>query len=123
MTAQSKCSNRAVEAFKKSQIFCNVDLEILGDQGDQGINKLHKNSKIPFKKPPKKDLDKEQIKFNKTLGKERIIIEHINRKLKIFKILSSRYRNRHKRFGLRLNLIAGIYNFEQKYNVLLLEKN
>ncbi|MBR8828380.1 MAG: transposase, partial [Gomphosphaeria aponina SAG 52.96 = DSM 107014] len=94
---------------------------ILGDKGYQGINKIHKNSKIPFKKPPKKDLDKEQINFNKTLGKERIIIEHINRRLKIFQILSSRYRNRHKRFGLRLNLMHRIYNFEQKYNVLLLE--
>ena len=73
----------------------NYELEILGDKGYQGINKIHKNSKIPFKKPPKKELDKEQKTFNKTLGKKRIIIEHINRKLKIFKILSSRYRNRH----------------------------
>jgi hypothetical protein len=27
-------------------------------------------------------------------------------------IVSERYRNRRKRFGLRFNLIAGIYNFE-----------
>ena len=73
----------------------NYDLEILGDKGYQGINKIHKNSKIPFKKPPKKELDKEPRNFNQTLGKKRIIIEHINRILKIFKILSSRYRNRH----------------------------
>ncbi|AUB42305.1 Transposase, IS4 [Nostoc flagelliforme CCNUN1] len=32
--------------------------------------------------------------------------------LKIFKILSDRYRNRHRRFGLRSNLIAGVYNHE-----------
>ncbi|MCL2853878.1 MAG: IS5/IS1182 family transposase, partial [Defluviitaleaceae bacterium] len=29
-----------------------------------------------------------------------------------FKILAERYRNRRKRFGLRLNLLAGICNFE-----------
>jgi hypothetical protein len=29
-----------------------------------------------------------------------------------FRILSERYRNRRKSFGPRLNLIAGIYNFE-----------
>jgi hypothetical protein len=29
-----------------------------------------------------------------------------------FRILSSRYRNRRKKFGLRVNLISGIYNFE-----------
>lgn len=32
--------------------------------------------------------------------------------MKRFKILSDRYRNRRKRFGLRLNPIAGIYNYE-----------
>ncbi|HEY9907692.1 MAG TPA: IS5/IS1182 family transposase, partial [Thermosynechococcaceae cyanobacterium] len=37
-----------------------------------------------------------------------------NRCLKIFRILSERYRNRRRRFGLRFNLIAGIYNFELK---------
>ncbi|TRU86788.1 MAG: IS5/IS1182 family transposase, partial [Microcystis novacekii Mn_MB_F_20050700_S1] len=37
------------------------------------------------------------------------------RRLKIFRILSSRYRNRRRRFGLRLNLIAGIYNYELRY--------
>ncbi|MBD0310849.1 MAG: IS5/IS1182 family transposase, partial [Microcoleus sp. T1-bin1] len=40
------------------------------------------------------------------------IIEHVNRRLKIFRILSERYRNRRRRFGLRFNLIAGIYNYE-----------
>jgi hypothetical protein len=32
--------------------------------------------------------------------------------VKRFKIVSDRYRNRRKRFGLRFSLIAGIYNFE-----------
>lgn len=40
------------------------------------------------------------------------MIEHINRRLKIFKILSERYRNRGHRFGLRFNLICAIYNYE-----------
>ncbi|MBR8826568.1 MAG: hypothetical protein DSM107014_01465 [Gomphosphaeria aponina SAG 52.96 = DSM 107014] len=88
-TAQGKGKEHNFNIFKKSKILLNYDLEILGDKGYQGINKIHKNSKIPFKKPPKKDLDKEQINFNKTLGKERIIREHINRRLKIFQILSN----------------------------------
>nr|WP_277873928.1 hypothetical protein [Trichocoleus sp. FACHB-832] len=40
------------------------------------------------------------------------MIEHINRRLKVFRILSQRYRNRRKRFGWRCHLIAGIYNYE-----------
>lgn len=38
--------------------------------------------------------------------------EHIIRSLKIFRILSERYPNRRRRFGLRFNLIAAIYNHE-----------
>ena len=59
-----------------------------------------------------KKLTKEQKKYNRELNRLRIVIEHVNRRLKIFKILSHRYRNRHRRFGLRSNLIAGIYNHE-----------
>lgn len=34
--------------------------------------------------------------------------------LKRFKIIADKYENRRKRFGLRFNLIAGIYNWEIK---------
>jgi hypothetical protein len=40
------------------------------------------------------------------------MVEHVIREIKIFKIVASTYRNRRKRFGLRINLIAAIYNFE-----------
>jgi hypothetical protein len=32
--------------------------------------------------------------------------------VKKFKIISDRWRNRYKRFGLSFNRIAGLYNFE-----------
>ncbi|NCR41943.1 MAG: transposase family protein, partial [Microcystis aeruginosa W13-11] len=54
----------------------------------------------------------EEKEFNRQLSRERIVIEHIHRSLKRLRILSSRYRNRRRRFGLRFNLIAGIYNYE-----------
>ena len=88
------------------------DIECLGDKGYQGIQKLHANSRIPKKKPPKGSLSCEDKKSNQDLAKIRIVGEHIHRKLKIFKILSDRYRNRRKRFSLRFNLIAGLYNYE-----------
>ena len=31
---------------------------------------------------------------------------------KIFKLLAQRYRNRRRRYGLRFNLIAALYNYE-----------
>ena len=57
-------------------------------------------------------LTREQRLENRALSRRRIVIEHINRRLKIFKILSERYRNRGRRFGLRFNLICAIYNYE-----------
>ncbi|WP_417911125.1 transposase, partial [Candidatus Electronema sp. PJ] len=48
----------------------------------------------------------------RTLSRKRMVIEHIFRKLKVFRILSKRYRNRRKRFGLRFSLIAAVYNME-----------
>ncbi len=47
---------------------------------------------------------------NRELAKQRIYIEHVIRCLKIFRILAQPYRNRRRRFGLRFNLIAGLYN-------------
>ncbi|MCE2982458.1 MAG: IS5/IS1182 family transposase, partial [Parachlamydia sp.] len=41
---------------------------------------------------------------------ERVLIDNVIGCLKLIKILGYKYRNRRKRFGLRLNLIAGIYN-------------
>ncbi len=58
------------------------------------------------------ELSLEEKEFNRQLSRERIIIEHIHRNLNIFRILSSRSRNRRRRFGLRFNLIAGIYKYE-----------
>ncbi|KAF0849917.1 Transposase DDE domain [Spiroplasma poulsonii] len=45
----------------------------------------------------------------------RIIIENIFVILKKFKIITEKYRNRRKRFGLRFNLIASIYNLQLLY--------
>jgi hypothetical protein len=84
----------------------------MADKGYQGITKIHELSETPIKKKKGKKLTKEEKQYNRELNKLRITLEHINRRLKIFKILSYPYRNRHRRFGLRANLIAGLYNYE-----------
>ncbi len=98
--------------FKQSKISLSSTIECLVDKGYQGIKKLHANSQLPQKKPRKGRLSDEDKKKNRELARKRVIGEHVNRKLKIFKILADRYRNRRKRFGLRFNLIAGLYNYE-----------
>jgi hypothetical protein len=58
------------------------------------------------------ELTKEEKRHNHELAAKRIFIEHVIGRLKRFKVISERYRNRRRRFGLRFNLIAGIYNYE-----------
>ncbi|MBS0624000.1 MAG: hypothetical protein JSS62_05190 [Verrucomicrobia bacterium] len=54
----------------------------------------------------------EDKKINRKLSRDRIFNENIIGSLKRFKIVKDRYRNRRKRYSLRFNLIAGIYNLE-----------
>ncbi len=57
-------------------------------------------------------LKKEEEKNNQALASERVANENVIGMIKRFKIVSDKYRNRRKKFGLRLNLISAIYNME-----------
>jgi hypothetical protein len=87
----------------------------LVDTGYQGIRKLHGNSEHPKKKTKKQPLTKADKKQNQRMSSERISIENIIRDVKIFRIIAEKYRNRRKRFALRFNLIAAIYNRNLSY--------
>lgn len=98
--------------FKESKTHIHPDTDVLVDTGYQGIKKIHSRSALPKKKTKKKPLTKEDKKANRQLASERVLNENVIGVLKRFKIIADRYRNRRKRFALRFNLIAGIYNWE-----------
>ena len=85
---------------------------IQGDSGYQGILKLHKNSETPKKKPKGGELTADEKCENRRISRDRILIENINAKIKVFKITANKYRNRRRRFALRMSLICGLINFE-----------
>jgi len=88
------------------------DIKLITDTGYQGIQKLHGNSELPKKKTKKNPLTKEDKKRNQELATERVANENVIGMIKRFKIVADKYRNRRKRFALRFNLIAAIYNME-----------
>ena len=100
----------------KDTIGKNVDesIKVLADLGYLGIEKLHKNSLIPIKESKKHKLTGREKSYNKRLARLRVVIEHINAKIKTFKIMAYPYRNRRRRHFLRMSLICGIINFENK---------
>ena len=77
-----------------------------------GIKKLCPNAELPKKRTKLKALTKEDKKKNHKLSSKRIIVEQINAKIKVFKITKYPYRNRRKKFGLRMNLICAIINLD-----------
>ena len=100
--------------FKQSRTGLALLTRCLADSGYQGLDKQHTNSQTPKKKSKHHPLTKEQKAANREISRVRIACEHILARLKVFRILAERYRNRRRRFGLRFNLIAAIYNMELK---------
>lgn len=115
-TSFSNGKKHDFKLFKESKVRWTKKCSGLTDSGYTGIKKLQKNSRLPKKSSKKKPLTKEEKKENQKISSERVVNENVIGSLKRFKIISDRYRNRRKRFGLRFNLIAGIHNYEIKIN-------
>jgi len=109
---QSKGSVHDFKLFKNSYKGLPDKIKIQADSGYQGIKSIHSNSETPKKSSKLHPLTAEEKADNRRISKERIFIEHINSHIKRFKILSTRYRNKRKKHGLRMSLICGIYNYE-----------
>ena len=99
-----------MKLFKMSRRNIGQTGKILADSGYQGLMKMYSQVQTPRKSSKLKSLTLEDKAYNHTLSKERIKVENISAKVKTFKMLSTSYRNRRKRFGLRMNLITGIIN-------------
>jgi hypothetical protein len=99
--------------FKNSKIKLSVKSEMYVDSGYQGIQDFIEQANLPIKKKKNSSLSKEEKQYNKEMSSTRVAVEHVIGKIKFFKIVSERYRNRRARFGLRFNLIAAIVNMNQ----------
>lgn len=103
--------------FKQSRLPIKQDTLVCVDTGYLGLSNIHKNTEMPKKKTKLNPLSKEDKLENKSKSSKRIHIEHINAKIKAFKIVATKYRNRRKRFGLRFNLICALINFDRGFEV------
>jgi DDE superfamily endonuclease len=111
-TAISTGKRHDFRLFKESKIHIHPRISAITDSGYLGLQKIHAKTQMPKKKSKRMPLSQEDKKGNAMLSGERVINENVIGLLKRFKIIADRYRNRRKRFGLRFNLIAGIYNWE-----------
>lgn len=110
-TASGK--NHDFKMLKESEVLEYLEeRQITGrfDLGYQGVQDLLSNAIVPIKKPRGKELTEEQKKHNKELAKLRISIEHVNREIKIFRIMKYPYRNHRIRYKDKLQIMCAIYN-------------
>lgn len=106
----SKGKSHDFKVYKESHVLLSTESTLLADLGYQGVSHLHKNSVLPIKRKKNTALTAEEKAFNKAHAKQRIVIEHINRRCKIFRIVKDVYRGKHKNYGLTWRLVAALVN-------------
>ena len=107
------------------------------DTGYQGIQKLYHKAVSQScitklncqKKGQENTFNKEDKKGNQELASERLANKNLIAMIKRFKIISDKYGNRRKKFGLRFNPIAAIYimdlmngSFPKKFDINVIIK-
>jgi hypothetical protein len=100
--------------FKESKVRWVGGIHGIMDSGYLGIKRLQNASTTPRKRSTKRPLTREARRENRRIAVDRVLNENVIGKLKRFKILGDKYRNRRRRFGLRFNLISAIYNLEME---------
>lgn len=85
------------------------------DSGYQGLDKLHVATELPYKNYKKNPLNAEEKAYNRALSRVRVKVENIIGQIKVFKILSDRYRNKRKRYGIKFMVIAGLVNLKNGF--------
>ena len=100
--------------YQMSRLRLGFSTSLRADLGYWGLQSVSAKVILPQKNSKLHQLTKVEKRANRELASKRVKVENIIRRLKIFRILSERYRHRRKRFGLRFNLIAGLHNYELK---------
>lgn len=121
-TGHVKGSMHDYSLFKRSRPHLPEEVQGEGDLGYLGVKKdfPHLNFKVPFKrKNPGRGkrgvraeaLSPEKEAFNKTLARERIVVEHTNSRVKKFLIWGSEFRNRLRHYDVATEIVSGVINF------------
>jgi DDE superfamily endonuclease/Helix-turn-helix of DDE superfamily endonuclease len=87
-------------------------VRIYADSGYQGIEEVHPTSCIPFKRTKLKKLTSFQKRFNTALSRRRVKVENVICRMKKYKILQDRYRNKREKYHMKTNIIAGLVNLK-----------
>lgn len=77
-----------INLFRKQQLKFSDSQEFVGDKAYVGAAR----TTTPTKKPRGRELTVEQREDNKQISRQRIFIEHLIRRLKIFRVAADKFR-------------------------------
>ena len=83
---------------------------MLLDSGFQGAGDYFPNALLPYKASKNNPLTDEQKAWNTMIAKLRVVVEHIIRQLKIFRICKETYRGKGDSGLRRVKIVASIVN-------------
>ena len=99
------CSSDLKKDYENKKFIIHPKIKKTGDLGYLGTK-----MKVPIKKKKGMKLTKEEKLINRQLSSTRVVVEHSIGKMKIFKVLSERFRNPLRSHNLIFKNIAGIHN-------------
>ena len=97
--------------FRETALRISKKIQVKADLAYQGIKQIHRNSKIPIKKPKGGELTKNQKKKNKRFRRKRVLVEHIIRRCKCWRIVKETYRNHRRHIKQVWLIICGLTNY------------
>ena len=106
--ATGRGTTHDLRLLRKSKTPIHPDTELLADAGYQGIHHQYAFTRTPKKASKHNPLTDIQRADNRRLAQVRLPIEHVIRRLKVFRILKETYCYRRRRVHLRVNLIASL---------------
>nr|WP_277425562.1 transposase family protein [Deinococcus psychrotolerans] len=96
--------------FRDSKTRIHSETTVIGDAMYLGIWQDHSYSTTPHKASKTLSSTPEERQNNRILASTRQSVEHVIRRLKIFRVLKKTYRHRRRRFSLRVHLITALCN-------------
>jgi hypothetical protein len=119
-TGYKKGRRHDYDIYKKNHPLVSKQVVNIFDLGYLGVEKdlPEQLSYLPNRKKRNMDLSSEEMEYNKSHSKKRIVIEHTICRLKKYRILADVFRNRLRKYNKVSDIVSGLINYRimNRYN-------
>jgi hypothetical protein len=101
------------DLYKKNHPITPKEVVNVFDLGYLGVEKEYPNqlSSLPNRKKRSMKLSQEELEYNKSHSKIRIVIEHAICRLKKYNILADVFRNKLRKYSKVSDIVSGLINY------------